>query len=63
MSTIKNGDYVRDTITGFEGTVTGLASYLHTEDRAQVEGTDGSGALRCLWIDVPRLERASIDGR
>jgi len=50
---IKLGKKVRDTITGFEGTVTGIAEYLSGCKRAEVVSNDDPS--KEYWFDVQRL--------
>lgn len=53
MNTIKMGDKCKDKITGYVGTVTAKAEYLHSTTRYQLE-RDGDGEI--LWFDEPRIE-------
>jgi len=59
---IQLGSVVRDTITGYEGTVTGRAEYLFGCVRCLVEanGLKDDGAPKGeLWIDEQRLVTVS----
>ena len=51
------GDRVRESVTGFCGTVTGIADYLTGCSRACVQlGTDEKGAWQeARWFDVEQL--------
>ena len=55
---IELGVKVRDRVTGFSGTVTGLVSYITGCNQALVAPTIGEdGAMRdSQWIDEQRLE-------
>lgn len=55
---ISLGDFVRDALTGFEGTVTGIADYLTGCSQASVQpGVVKDGALSsAVWFDVDRLQ-------
>ncbi len=60
MDSIKLGDKVKDTVTGYRGTVTGLAQWSFQPDSAYVESLhDG----QCVegWLRVARLELADAD--
>ena len=57
MDSIKHGDKVVDIVTGYQGTVTGLATWQHRPDAAYVESLH-DGQVVEGWIDVARLERA-----
>ena len=50
------GKYVEDAVTGFTGTVTAIAEYLHGEKRAQVERLNTEERIVEEWIAVPRLK-------
>lgn len=52
------GLVVRDTVTGFTGTVIGRADYLHGESSLQVQPPlDKEGAwVKNLWFEEERLE-------
>ena len=58
MDSIKNGDKVVDTITGYSGTVTGLATWLNRPDSAYVESLTGDGQVAEGGLDIARLEIA-----
>jgi hypothetical protein len=49
------GNIVRDVVTQFEGTVTGLATYLHEKPQARVEGIDSTGRPITDWVVLDRL--------
>lgn len=61
MNTLALGDKVRDTISGFKGTVTAITRYLHGEDRVCVEpsGLHDGKPIEPQWFDSARLEKAS----
>lgn len=57
MNGIKLGDKVRSTVSGFEGTVTGIAEYLHYPKQLQVTAprlTDGE--IKIEWLPTSELE-------
>jgi hypothetical protein len=55
--TIKLGKKVKDKITGFEGIVTGVASYLYGCDQYLVTPPAKDGAkVDAYWFDEGRLE-------
>ena len=57
-SEIKLGDIVRDSISGFQGKVTGIAHYIYGCNTALVEPhelKDGE-PVKGIWFDIPRLE-------
>lgn len=57
MSKIELGSKVRSTVSGFEGTVTGIIEYLHCPKRAQITApklTDG--AIKTEWLFLTELE-------
>jgi hypothetical protein len=60
---INLGDKVKESVTGFSGTVTGIADYLTGCSQACVQpGTDEKGAWQeARWFDVDRL--ATIEAR
>lgn len=49
------GDVVRDTVTGYEGTITGICRYLQGSDTAMVERLLADGSLKAPWIELARL--------
>ena len=54
---ISIGGQARDTVTGYEGTVTAICEYLHGSPRAQVErrlNNENDDVSR--WFEVARLE-------
>lgn len=53
---VQLGARVRDTVTGFEGTVTGLAEYLHESATARVTAQTGTDEAKERWIAEARLE-------
>ena len=53
------GDAARDTVTGFEGTVTARAVYLTGVPRIGVSGIDTTGRPVEVWEDEARF--APID--
>jgi len=56
------GNIVKDKVTGFEGTVVSLTTYLHGADRACVTPTvlkDGRPQSD-QWVDVSQLTIVSI---
>jgi hypothetical protein len=58
MDDINLGDKVKDTITGYTGVVTGLATYLHSAAAAQVTSAElKDGATVEEWINVGRLTK------
>lgn len=61
---VELGEYTRDKITGFSGTVVGRARYLYGERRALVQGhtlTDTGLPTDPQWIDEQRLEEKTSD--
>lgn len=52
-------DVVRDTITGFEGVVTGIAQYVGRETVYQLENVDNTGRPIEWWFPENRLVRIS----
>ena len=54
MATISLGDEVRDTVTGYTGTVTARSEYLQGTTRCAVESYR-DGKMTCEWIDEGRL--------
>jgi hypothetical protein len=59
MDEIKLGAKVADKVTGFTGTVTVYATYLHGNDRVCVSTLDHEGKkLLEEWFDVARLASA-----
>ena len=54
---VKLGSKVKDSISGFKGTVTARAEYLYGCVRCGVEGKDKPGEM--IWIDEQRLEETS----
>lgn len=57
MNEIKLGDKVRSTVSGFEGTVTGIAEYLHQTKQTQITApklTDGE--VKIDWFPLTELE-------
>lgn len=54
------GQEVRDSITGFEGVVTGIAEYLYgCRQACVVSKTLQEGKVIVLWFDEQRLVEAS----
>lgn len=62
---VQNGDYVVDKLTGFEGRVSGIVSYLSGCVQALVVPKVGSdGKLPdSQWFDVQRLSAMEAMGR
>lgn len=56
---IKNGDKVRDTISGFEGIVTGITSWLNGCDTAGVkpQKLHEGKPIENQWFDIMRLQK------
>lgn len=57
---VKIGYTVKDQITGFKGTVTGIAEYITGCRQVLVAGTgkdDNSTMPESVWLDEPRVER------
>lgn len=54
---MKLGDYVRDEVTGFSGTVTAVAEYMDGTTQAQVQPVcnDAGEYPSSAWIDRARL--------
>ena len=50
---VKLGEKVKDSLTGFEGTVVGRAEYLYGCVRCQLVGENPD---KDVWIDEQRLE-------
>ena len=61
MSDIKLGDKVRDTITGYQGTLTSITENLHGCKRISIQAeVDHNGQVPDLeWFDEPRIEIAN----
>lgn len=60
MGKLELGSKVRDSVTKFEGLVTGRAQYLHGVDQALIEAEVGpDGKTREEWIAESRLELLS----
>ena len=59
MNEIKNGDRVKDTITGFEGIVIGITSWFHGCDTIGVkpEKLHDGKPIEAVWFDILRLEK------
>ena len=57
------GEKYRDKITGFTGTATGRAMYMHDKAQALLEGqvTGDRPKPSTLWIDEERLEEVTQD--
>lgn len=54
---ITYGTKVRDTLTGYEGTVTGLCTYWgHGEDCFMVESATKDNVVQRFWVDCKRCE-------
>lgn len=51
---MKLQDKVQDTVTGFEGVVTGILKTINSTDRVKVEAPGGD-PLKEVWFDVGRL--------
>ena len=50
------GHRVRDRVTGFEGIITGIATYLTGCEQACIAGESHDGkAGESMWVDTPRL--------
>lgn len=47
---------VKDTVTGYVGTVTAYAVYANGEERILVESIDTTGRPIEWWLDVKRAE-------
>lgn len=58
MGKLKNGQKVRDSITGFEGVITGHADYISGCEQYLVQpAVDEKGAfVNSLWFDEQRLD-------
>lgn len=54
MPELKLGSKVKDTVTGFEGTLTGKAEYLHNVPAGLVE-TLKDGETKREWLELSRL--------
>lgn len=57
MSEAQLGSKYRDTITGFVGTATGRATYLHTTPQVQLVAETGNEDTKSHWIEEAQLER------
>lgn len=55
---VRPGDRVKDSITGFEGTVTSVTEYLYGCVRCGVEGKGSDGKPEEFVFDEQRLTRA-----
>ena len=55
------GEKYRDTVTGFEGVVTGRAEYLYETSSAQLTRPDSTGKPESVWIPEARLEPIEKD--
>lgn len=53
---VRLGTKVRDSITGFEGTVTARCEYLTSTTRIMIEGQSADGKPVDLWCDESRAE-------
>jgi hypothetical protein len=60
MDSIELGEKYRDSITGFEGTATGLTVYLYGCRRVMLEGGK-DGEPKTEWFDEQRLVRVTTD--
>lgn len=55
---VKLGDSVRDSMTGFEGVVTGIVEYLHGASQCLVTGKSKDGAAPAeAWFYVVTLTK------
>lgn len=50
------GATVKDTVTGFEGLLTGRAEYLHNNTRLEITGVDGTGRPVEIWCAEASVE-------
>ena len=55
---VKLGDTARDTVTGFEGTVTARIDYLSQPPQLCLEALRTDGGVSTLWFGVERVEIA-----
>lgn len=51
------GEKVVDQVTGFKGTVTARAEYLHGDPRCLVENLSKDGDVKTEWFDAARLTK------
>lgn len=52
----KLGDQATDSITGFSGTITAMAQYIHASPRAEITANALiNGEVKSLWIEEARL--------
>lgn len=58
---IKFGDKVRDTVTGFTGTVTGRAEYANGQRQLLAETLRTDGGTSAEWLDTDRVELVGQD--
>lgn len=56
MNEIKLGNKVSSTVSGFEGTVTGIVEYLHHSTQAQVTAPKPvDGEIKIEWLPLTEL--------
>lgn len=59
---IKFGDLVKDSITGYEGVVTGFTSYLTGCDQVLVtqKWKKQDGDVKAAWFDITRVDGTDL---
>lgn len=61
MGEIELGDYVRSSVSGFQGIATARCSYLHGNTQIQVTATSlVDGEEKSKWFAVSELEIARV---
>ncbi|WP_418450168.1 hypothetical protein [Alistipes sp.] len=59
MTKIKLGDKVRSTVSGFEGTTTGIAEFIYYPKLVQVTASEPiGGEIKIAWLPMTELEIA-----
>lgn len=57
-TTLKLGSNATDKVTGFRGTLTGYAVYMHGESSVLLEGRDSTGRPISEWVSIARIAGA-----
>jgi hypothetical protein len=60
--TIKLGDKVKDSVTGYEGIVTGIVSYLTGCDQVLItqKCKKGDNEIKSTWLDMNRVDGTDL---
>lgn len=61
MSKIKLGDYVRDTITGYEGIVAGITNWLNGCARIGIQNKEARNTETGLPVDMYWVDDATVE--